>query len=259
MDSEGTSQKEEDSPADKQGAPERFSTDLAKEKCKAYAYKAYIYCKEWLQGPWWFHEKEPLAKFTGWVAAFTGVLVVVSALQFCTLQSTDRTTHQALIASSRAWVGPLTITVNGVQKDKGIEGIIQYQNTGKEPATNFLPSYLADVYSIDQWNSGDASKDIVSVGNKCLGISNVPKGLQVIYPNTGFSAYQLSFDTGNEPNKIVVTDRIIAGTDIFKLQGCFVYKSLGEFHHSSFCYYYRGGNFTKLPNLSICNVGNDAD
>ncbi|MGD0027296.1 MAG: hypothetical protein ABSC37_22220 [Xanthobacteraceae bacterium] len=258
--SNGAAEEQQKRAAEEQGGPKPFSPSWAKEKYKTYSHKAYIRGKEWFQRPWWFQEKEPLPKFTGWVAAFTGVLVVVSALQFCTLRSTDRTTRDALIASSRAWVGPLTTTVNAIQKDKGIEGTVQYQNTGREPASDFLSSFFSKVYSIDEWDNGTAAKEITSAAASCLTISNLPRGLQVIYPNTGFSAYQIHFDTGqgDVPNKIIVTDDMISGKSIFKLQGCFTYKSIREFHHSAFCYFYKA-NVTTLPNLSICNFGNDAD
>jgi hypothetical protein len=258
MDSNGTPKEQEERAAKEQGGPKRFSASWAKEKYKAHGHKAYIRSKEWLERPWWFHEKEPLAKFTGWVAAFTGVLVIVSALQFCTLQSTDKTTREALVASNRAWVGPLTAIVNAVQKDKGIEGTIQYQNVGKEPASNFFPNIISKVYSLAQWNDGTATNEIISLAVSCLSISQVAKGLQVAFPNTGFSSYQLHFDTSNGEPKIIVTDDIIAGKEIVKIQGCFAYKSIGQFHHTAFCYYYRG-TVTTLPNLNICMVGNDAD
>jgi hypothetical protein len=258
MDSNGTPEKQQDRTAEEQSGPKPFSAKWAKEKCKTYSYAAYIHCKEWLQRPWWFQEKEPLAKFTGWVAAFTGVFVIVSALQFCTLQSTDKTTREALVTSNRAWVGPLTATMNAVQKDKGVEGTIQYQNVGREPASNFFPSIISKVYSLAQWNDGTATNEIISLAANCLSISQVAKGLQVAFPNTGFSSYQLHFDTSNGEPKIIVTDDIIAGKEIVKIQGCFAYKSIGQFHHTAFCYYYRG-TVNILPILNICMVGNDAD
>ena len=75
-----------------------------KEQYKAYAQNAYRYSKEWLRGPWWFREKDQIAKFTGWVAAYTAILMGVAFLQFCTLQNTDKTTREALIAVQRAFV-----------------------------------------------------------------------------------------------------------------------------------------------------------
>lgn len=172
------------------------------------------------------------------------------------------TSAKEIVAASRAWLGPLTTTINSVQKDKALEGVVQYQNTGREPATDVLPNISTKIYLLDEWNSGTAAKEIIALAEKCLAISEtqLPRGLQVVYPNIGFSTYQLHFDTnkGAEPDKIIVTDDMIAGKTIFKVQGCFIYRSIGSIHHSAFCYFYQG-NSTSLPNLNICNVGNAAD
>jgi hypothetical protein len=66
----------------------------------------------------------------------------------------------ATLSAQRAWVGPLTVTVPSIQKDKGIVGTIPYQNSGREPAANFYPYFTAKVYSVEDWNGGEASKDI---------------------------------------------------------------------------------------------------
>lgn len=167
----------------------------------------------------------------------------------------------AAAGAERAWVGPLTATVNAVQKDKGIVAVIPYQNTGREPAANFYPVTFGKVYSLNEWNDGTATKDIMSFSSDCLKIKDLPSGLQVVYPSVGgfgAAAYQLTFDTEKANPKIIVTDDIIAGTSVFTTRGCFTYKSIKEFHHSAFCFYYLA-SFSTLPNLSICNVGNDAD
>jgi len=168
---------------------------------------------------------------------------------------------QAIISGNRAWVGPQTATLNPVQKDKGFVGVIQYQNTGKEPATDFSPNITVKTYSEDDWKNGAAITDINSLAKDCLAISTVPPGLGVVYPTSGFSNYQLHFDTGQEPGpqtKIIADDSMTAGHSIFKIQGCFVYRSVGAIHHTAFCFYYQA-NFTLLPNMNICTVGNAAD
>jgi hypothetical protein len=161
-------------------------------------------------------------------------------------------------SGARAWVGPLTATVGSIQKDKSIQGTIPYQNTGREPAANFFPSFSEKLYSDKEWNGGVASEDIRSMSAECLKIKDLPNGLQVVYPSTGTSTYQFSFNTERGDTKIIVDDDMVAGKKTFALLGCFTYKSAREFHHSAFCFYYLA-NTTTLPNLNICNVGNDAD
>src|SRR6266567_4733007 len=73
--------------SEKQNGAKTFATRLAwtKEQYKAYTADKYRRCKEWLNGPWWLQEKEPVAKFTGWVALYTFTLAVVACLQTCVL------------------------------------------------------------------------------------------------------------------------------------------------------------------------------
>jgi hypothetical protein len=187
-------------------------------------------------------------------------LVEAATQQAAAATETAKTSRESYLAAQRAWVGPLTVTVGAIQKDKGIAGTMLYQNTGKEPAANFYPAFVVKVYSLDEWNNGDAVKDIKTYSDDCLKITNLPNGLQVVYPSTGLSSYQLTFDTEkqSEPNKVIVNDDMTSGKSIFALKGCFTYKSIKEFHHSAFCFYYLA-NFSTLPNLSICIIGNDAD
>jgi hypothetical protein len=166
--------------------------------------------------------------------------------------------HDNMIASQRAWLGPLTATINSVQKDKGFDGIIQYQNTGKEPAVDVFPSAIGKTYSLDEWNNGTAVQDIDSAANSCLAFTELPHGLGVAYPTVGFSTYQFHFDTSKGQTPISATDDMIAGQAVFKIQGCFIYRTVGGVHHSAFCYFYQA-NFTTLPNLNICTVGSTAD
>jgi hypothetical protein len=165
---------------------------------------------------------------------------------------------KAVTSASRAWLGPLTATINSVQKDKGLEGIVQYQNTGREPAIDVFQSVFGKTYPLESWKNEEAAKDIGALASGCLAITDVGHGLQVVYPNTGFSAYQIHFDTSKAPGIVIVDDDMIAGKTIFKVQGCFVYRTIETIHHSAFCYFYQG-NYTSLPNLNICNVGNAAD
>jgi hypothetical protein len=43
------------------------------------------------------------------------------------------------------------------------------------------------------------------------------------------------------------------------LQGCFVYQTFKEIHHSAFCYFYHPSLINDLPNLGICGAGNSAE
>jgi hypothetical protein len=265
MDSGRAPQEQQQGAPKEQNRPKRFSPNWAKEKYKAYTEKARIGCKEWFQRPWWFQEQDPLAKFTGWVAIYTGILVLVSALQFCTLQSTDRTTHEALIAANRAWIGPTATTVPSLPNGQGFDVTVQYQNTGRQPAFNLVIAHVIKTYSKNEWGNGAvgiAATQIIANGQSCLKIKKLIEHTQVAYPSSGLtgSGYSMRIDTNNptEQNKVLADADISSGNKIFVVQWCFIYLSLTEVHHSTACYFYQA-KVSTLPNLNICQTGNDAD
>jgi hypothetical protein len=261
MDSDGTPQEQQERAPEEQKSPKWFSPRRAKEKCEAYAKDAYIRSKEWLKRPWWFQETDEVAKFTGWVAAYTGILVVVSALQFCTLQNTDKTTRDALIAANRAWVSPITVSVPSLPSGQGFDVSIQYQNTGREPALDLLIAHVINTYSKEEWTNGMAAKSIVENANSCFKIKKLGERTQAAFPSSGLtgSGYTLKFNTTEEFERIKITsDDIASGDRIFVVQWCFSYLSLNEVHHSTSCNFYQA-KISNLPVLNICTVGTDAD
>jgi hypothetical protein len=158
-----------------------------------------------------------------------------------------------MIAANRAWVGPSNASFAAEPSvGKAVDVTISYQNTGREPALNFInfsrplagtpedekttiveliTNYLEACKSYQEWNGGS-----------------------VVYPSTGFSSYNLSLKIPDD----LTDDAVIKGDKLIYLQGCFLYRSFGLPRHSYFCYFYKQG-FTKIGNLNICNSGHYAD
>src|ERR1700683_5502081 len=154
----------------------------AKEKYKAYCCNTYVHCKKWLSRPWWFQETDPIARFTGWVAAFTFVLVLVSFLQFCTLQSTDKTTRDALTASNRAWIAPTNATITSPEKDKPLTITVFYVNTGHSPAFSVIGYHAHSTFSSSDWNNGTASRALDKFVTEGFNFTQLPPESEVVYP-----------------------------------------------------------------------------
>jgi len=57
----------------------------------------------------------------------------------------------------------------------------------------------------------------------------------------------------------LVDEDVVGGTKVIFIDGCFVYKSAGGVHRTSFCYFFSPLKHTKPSNWNICGVGNDAD
>ena len=162
--------------------------------------------------------------------------------------------RESLIAAGRAWVGPrLAKITSPMEAGKPIELAIEYANSGREPALDF-------VYSLEGFSSSNAEERRgtsfarVSIAlNNCRAADSLPAG-QVVFPSTGFSAYNL---TAPIPNQ-TLDQETIDGEKTLILQGCFLYRSFKVIRHSYFCYFYRA-KVSKADNLSICTAGHYAD
>jgi len=58
-----TSENQQEDGAQEQSSANRFSTAWAKQKYETYKASAYRYAKEYFERPWWFQEKEAIARF----------------------------------------------------------------------------------------------------------------------------------------------------------------------------------------------------
>jgi hypothetical protein len=89
---------------------------------------------------WWFQEKEPIAKFTGWLVAWTFLLFLATIISAAILYKTDETLRVTLEVTQRPWValevkvgGPFTYdTSNGARAALSVT----IRNTGHSPASN---------------------------------------------------------------------------------------------------------------------------
>jgi len=165
-----------------------------------------------------------------------------------------KVSRESLIAAGRAWVGPRNAKIMGtIEVGKPVEFAIEYANTGREPALNFV--YSVDVFpstNADENNNITAAK-INATLKGCKAVESLGGG-QVVFPSTGFSAYNLTFKTSDE----ISDQEMIDGEKTLIVQGCFLYKSFNVIRHSYFCYFYRTKT-TKPENLSICLAGHYAD
>jgi hypothetical protein len=162
--------------------------------------------------------------------------------------------RQSLVAAGRAWVGPRLAKITGpLEIGKPVELSIEYANTGREPALDF-------VYSTEAFTSSDAedkrgttvAKTILAM-QECEAKDSVKQG-QVVFPSTGFSSYNLTITTPNQS----FDQETLDGQKTLFVQGCFLYKSFDIVRHSYFCYFYRA-KYTKPENLNICVAGHYAD
>ena len=161
---------------------------------------------------------------------------------------------KALTQAQRAWVGPRDARFESKPASgKTNKIIIEYQNTGKEPALGF--TFDAEHYAatLAQDADGTITKKTAAYVNKC-GQLLAMLGGGVVYPASGFSALNLSLPIDEK----LIDDEVIDGKKVIVVNGCFAYVTGGAAHHSAFCYFYRGDE-NDSNHLSICLNGNYAD
>ncbi len=168
-----------------------------------------------------------------------------------------KTAQENMVASQRAWVGPrLARSDKAPGLDKETSVVIEYQNTGREPAREAI--YDVDVFTANDEKdmSGEVATRIVSFIHQCE-IKWTPTQATVVFPATngfGGSSYII---TRTIEASMIDQDVIDSKKKIFA-SGCIVYKTAGGIHRSSFCYFFKAGK-TPIAGWNICQVGNDAD
>jgi hypothetical protein len=168
-------------------------------------------------------------------------------------QSSD-TAKRALDASSRAWIAPANAYFTSeIAKNVPLSFEVQYRNTGRSPALDVHPIWKLQKVSGSKFDDNTFNAFIES-GDNCGSLTLVP-GADVVYSDLP-DPYKFIFDT-HIPEW--VDDDILAGRAAIVLQMCFAYRTMGQVHHTSFCYFYRVGVSPANKQMNICTAGNHAD
>ncbi|WP_439407941.1 hypothetical protein ACNJX9_04425 [Bradyrhizobium sp. DASA03076] len=161
---------------------------------------------------------------------------------------------KAMLQAQRAWIGPRDTRLEAKpaagQKNKAI---VEYQNTGKEPALAFVYDVAPVLATAAEDTDGTLARVMTDFMWKCVGIQPRPLA-GVVFPTSGFSSSQLSLPLDE---KFMDAD-VEAGKKTLLIQGCFAYQTGNATHHSAFCYFYNA-NRSDFSHLNVCSGGNHAD
>jgi hypothetical protein len=169
-------------------------------------------------------------------------------------RASNKLNRDALIASSRAWVGPTIAGIEGSpEMGKPLKAIVQYANTGREPALNFV--YAGDVFTADIADeaNGVLTAKVEAYFKGCRAATTLRSG-QVVFPTATNTANRLTFTTPDA----FVDQAVIDGDKTIVVDGCFVYKSFEIVRHSYFCYVFNSKK-GKPDALNFCDIGAGAD
>lgn len=162
---------------------------------------------------------------------------------------------KAMVQAQRAWIGPRDAKL----ENKPVAGqrnkiVVEYQNTGKEPALSFVFDATALVIADVEEMDGTSVRKMNDYLLKCVK-TPVRSFAGVVFPTSGFAVSQASI----ELNEKLIDDDVATGTGkSLIVQGCFAYQTGNVTHHSAFCFFYRA-NISDIAHLNVCLSGNYAD
>lgn len=172
-----------------------------------------------------------------------------------------KTSHDNLVASQRAWVGPTDATMTSPEAYKPLKATVRFGNSGRQPAPT-VSLLVPKLYSIEEWGNGIAVSDIEKFKGECLQLPMTDQNAQITFPTAGFTNFILGYDgtqqTLRDFDKLSVTPELVAGKQVVAFKGCFVYRTLGEIRRTSFCYFYLA-KVSDISHLNYCAVGQAAD
>ena len=158
----------------------------------------------------------------------------------------------------RAWIAPLNASLTRpLDPASDIVSItVSAQNTGREPALDIISMATIDA----------APQDKIEDRRACD--RTFPQaGEAAVYPSDHFGM-TLNYATQFATRPQIVRD-IIAGRQILFIMGCFAYRTMGQPHHSGYCFYLypqigpQTGDISPKPVAEWvfrkCPVGNIAD
>jgi hypothetical protein len=172
-----------------------------------------------------------------------------------------KTPQDSLIASQRAWVGPTDANMVAPVASAPLQVTVLYGNSGRQPAPT-LALMFPKIYSLEEWNNGTAITDIEKWKTECLQLPMNDQNARITFPTTGFNSFVIRYD-GTQQNirdvqKLSISSELVVGKGIAAFKGCFVYRTSGQIHRTSFCYFYQA-KVSDVAHLNYCTVGQAAD
>lgn len=191
------------------------------------------------------------------VAVFTVILAYVSYGQWQAMEYSNQINRDAMIASTRAWLTPSSVTLTSpIQAGVPLSINVSFGNIGKEPALGFVAK--EELGFIDAPKTASTSWYTVFQKSFLFNIcanTNASDGGNTFYPS-GLREYSYGLSTNT-----ATPVEMIGNTRIIYIHGCFAYKTpvtIDMVHKSEYCFMLvpdKNGGFKSVS----CPFGNNAD
>jgi hypothetical protein len=208
-------------------------------------------------GKWWFRQRNPIDRFTGWLVVWTALLTLATGLSAFVLYKTDHTLRRTVVATQRPWI-KASVEASGIRfTPEG--GLIQsfkvtLKNVGNSVAT-FVTNDL-------KWAAVKDHADFPNYNELCATQTNYAehhKSAVAIFPTEDSeSFYSLFLSNSTITNKALGIPPHLLD---LALVGCVAYRSeFGEETHSTgYVFSDRQKTHVAVPFLSgrLFEVGKD--
>jgi hypothetical protein len=169
----------------------------------------------------------------GVIAAAAGLIFIYLGLKES--KRASNIAHDALVASNRAWLGPIDAILNGpIQTGQQIKVLIVFENTGKEPALDV--SNIAGGGITMPFSAAEAAQQ-----QRTGPFGGVPfNACAQVAPQDGYPAI---FPTATRhmqadiQQTFIADEAILNGSRTFFVHGCAAYRTMGEIHTSEYCFW----------------------
>ena len=174
------------------------------------------------------------------------------------IEDQAKVAQETLIASSRGWIAPRAAQIAGrLEKGRPIDVVVHYENPGREPAQNVIHVINGNVIADPALLAPDKLATLQFPENRLCDVPTPSEGEGMIaFPSVqGYDVHLSIFSKEGTPQAV------LEGNESFFIEGCFLYRTLGAVHHSSYCMYL-DPNKTKPPEqwlFKFCINGNRAD
>lgn len=203
---------------------------------------------------WWFWRLSIVFSFVAMIGAIAAAGFTGSSVNAG--WKAVELSRKALIEDDRAWVGPIDAGISGqIAAGQTLSGTVNYENFGKEPATNVAMALSVDGVATRKWYSSDKDNGAARIKifiKQCLGVP-ASNDSMVVFPTTNFQTINVSIVDG-EPkapfDSVNFTD-LADGKQMLVLGICFAYTTFGITKHTAGCYFYQAPH-SNMAHLNIC-------
>jgi hypothetical protein len=200
-----------------------------------------------------------------WLNGITLAAAIIAIGTVIVLIYTLIDARKATVEANRAWVAPRNayLTRPFVLNDHPAFRVT-YGNIGRQPALNTETWWRVSIVDagplLRSLKEPNLAESAFPPNIACSGQST-RRGAEVIWPTTQPEAYANAYV--ENPGDPIITEEVIDGRHAVVIQGCFLYETFHEVHHSAYCFWFRqvppSHMLTTTTGAVICPIGNDAD